>query len=1565
MNQIRLFPDYASRFEALSDFDSGNFTDFPTLGGVAAKIYSDELKVVYPRLALGDVELKIAVISDTSIRHVSQHRYRFVSLVQLMIERLTGLSKMMLKQGEHWLTADDTVFALELLPVNMQEVETITGYGVAEVVTQFKQALANFWGASSALGQSPLSWLARALKSSLYSAALNTHRNPGLSKKQSDLAIAIVLASNRQARLRPPDVAADRAYIVNIDTVRQEQPWLFRLPGLAVLEREEHGQLTLMAYSLERGIEIFESYQAFGLTIASRLDSPLQESAIWSFDEPEDDFFVAVAQTLLDKQLDDISAIVATAQAERWSYLRLNNALTELTQMFNVFTPDERTQFHSISEKLPSWLNLAQPADQLLYTPLLAEESTRQSQNRGHSFLDDVESLPDYARHQLHARILRDHPDAGTLNLDDIEAHELGIDNLQMAWMTDEVMSLVEMSLTYIGGKPPGFLSIRGRNGVELPAWMNADYARQLVSELDIGSAYIALLKRLLIDDEALANTRRQLFKTQLRNQLPMVALEKKIKKQSGLTGPGFRIIQQLMLLDSLTDSDTLVIRPLEFAPYAGAPIDTVNNMFVFGSRHKEQGPFLLYSPFSNEVLREFATWPLLFEAIKQPGELHDQVLEWLPPASRRYYTDGGFDRPHIESVFLEGFLAYLPRDQAALSLRVVRGDHFEFLYNSITLALIQLADKQSISVSERRWIWFKQTAWTLFNGLTFFVSGPWAKAAWLLQVLMSIDTGLQARINNDKTAATQSIVELLFTLALTLLHIGLKFQPKSKLASKVKVAVDEPMFTTPDPQDKRELKSASLEVRPKGSITPHNREEYSRLDFSWFGPGAQMTANQSVSLDTFKTSADLSKATLIDEGPLKGTYTTPGKRWVKIRGAVYRVGREPDGLVVRHDNNILLTGPWLKSDGSGNWDFDLRLRLRGGSPKKTIQGLRAEKELKLQGLEQRKQVLAEQGLAVFKVMSLAADLASNTSRQALIGRFEAEFLKWNDLQNQLMRVLDEMIELGGTETYGQQKVNLLAERARFALRLQKNLEDEHKQLKYLVLTEEFKVQKSEALNSLLSGHPGPYEELVAGLKTTEELERKLLGVSDVMLGALQALKKLEVTHGSSLRRLLHVVDKDPGWRYWNIAYLRTLLELVVKRDGAELLPQEISIIEYFDNSSLPEIVVSQVDVLLGQTLSEVQLVDFFSSALHEYEAATQICRDLETIQSPSFRNEYLPRMIEVLENLKIFAEGHLSSTINTLEAASQAEALPVSGAQASSSTSVQSLPGKPRKVFENDRHQVLVGTVRDPGLAEADQVIDIMNGLTNMKVRSYHNTGRGTWTEIEKSPSPIPLPVPATKDLGKLQVQAYKQLEQVDRIIHSIRSQSKTAQVPVEIEEIFLRHSRAFTDTANSLQKLLVSKESTAQRIPPNREMVVKGLIAELELNAERLKQEGRLVRIEIIKEQPPTAERVDYLSTENEITITKIGSRRYLGKGQHKDFLQEYEIKDKHDKILWYAHFHYDSLESTAQSYTAAHLKTLAQRTLSERAMYAKADSSSAVIGIYRGKIGLALANKLFLNI
>ena len=128
-------------------------------------------------------------------------------------------------------------------------------------------------------------------------------------------------------------------------------------------------------------------------------------------------------------------------------------------------------------------------------------------------------------------------------------------------------------------------------------------------------------------------------------------------------------------------------------------------------------------------------------------------------------------------------------------------------------------------------------------------------------------------------------------------------------------------------------------------------------------------------------------------------------------------------------------------------------------------------------------------------------------------------------------------------------------------------------------------------------------------------------------------------------------------------------------------------------------------------------------------------------------------------------------------------------------------------------------------------------------------------------------------------------------------------------------------------------------------------------------MKQEGRQIRIDMIKEQPPTEERVDYLMTQGEINISRLGARRALSRGPRKDYLQEYEIKDKSGTALWYAHFHYDTQDAAVGSYTAAHLKTLEQRTMSERALYAKARNSRDVIEVYRGKINTALANKLFI--
>jgi len=88
-------------------------------------------------------------------------------------------------------------------------------------------------------------------------------------------------------------------------------------------------------------------------------------------------------------------------------------------------------------------------------------------------------------------------------------------------------------------------------------------------------------------------------------------------------------------------------------------------------------------------------------------------------------------------------------------------------------------------------------------------------------------------------------------------------------------------------------------------------------------------------------------------------------------------------------------------------------------------------------------------------------------------------------------------------------------------------------------------------------------------------------------------------------------------------------------------------------------------------------------------------------------------------------------------------------------------------------------------------------------------------------------------------------------------------------------------------------------------------------------------------------------------------------LSRGQRKDYLQEYAIDDKQGAALWYAHFHYKALDTPAAAFDVAHLKTAAQRRLSEQALYSKAGTSQEVIEVYRAKLDTALAQRLFLSI
>lgn len=64
------------------------------------------------------------------------------------------------------------------------------------------------------------------------------------------------------------------------------------------------------------------------------------------------------------------------------------------------------------------------------------------------------------------------------------------------------------------------------------------------------------------------------------------------------------------------------------------------------------------------------------------------------------------------------------------------------------------------------------------------------------------------------------------------------------------------------------------------------------------------------------------------------------------IRGHSYEVYLADEGVVLINPRDPTQTGPWIRQDATGKWDFDTGMRLRGGGPK-TRRELAAQQALR------------------------------------------------------------------------------------------------------------------------------------------------------------------------------------------------------------------------------------------------------------------------------------------------------------------------------------------------------------------------------------------------------------------------------------------------------------------------------------------------------------------------------------------------------------------------------------------------------------------------------------------
>ncbi|WP_460140637.1 hypothetical protein [Pseudomonas sp. S2_E01] len=189
----------------------------------------------------------------------------------------------------------------------------------------------------------------------------------------------------------------------------------------------------------------------------------------------------------------------------------------------------------------------------------------------------------------------------------------------------------------------------------------------------------------------------------------------------------------------------------------------------------------------------------------------------------------------------------------------------------------------------------------------------------------------------------------------------------------------------------------------------------------------------------------------------------------------------------------------------------------------------------------------------------------------------------------------------------------------------------------------------------------------------------------------------------------------------------------------------------------------------------------------------------------------------------------------------------------------------------------------------------------------------------------------------------------------------NQAGRIPVEIEDMFSQQARRMTEAADAIENALTDLNAT-----DGGQVSAVNLVKQLNDGAASLYEKGRQCRINMIKKQPPTAARVQWLQDQGLVDIVRIPGRTRL-KGQRKDFLEEYEIRERvagdSKGVLWYAHFHYPKPDTPIDGYTAAHLKTVSQRKLGSGFEMKTAPSNNELIEIYRSEISPQLAKALFL--
>ncbi|MDO9346635.1 MAG: hypothetical protein Q7T99_24500 [Pseudomonas sp.] len=1502
-------------------------------------------------------------------------------------------------------------------PIDMQVIAQIIDELPESLYLYFQQALADYWSAIDSHGQSRWQWLGEFLNGQMTATAAG---HSGLTDLQRDMLTVTATWPELLERL-PRSTPTTYVYFIETTLSKDGKEEHLLTPDLLLVRDKQ-----VLLYSVAGVIEPFDSIDAFGESWGSRMQRQFQcDSVTWRRNEPERNVFERQAGLILNQQLEDLAALSFQGQSEEALTLTLDT-LTDPALHFTTVPVPPATQLQTINDQLPEHLAQATADDRFAYLRHSQDMAQVVKQKQGRSFNEGIETIHGFSRDALRKQMQADHadfdPDDVILDFAVAAGYPGGF-----GFIEHVQMSLTELAVKNLAGKPKGTLKLAAKGTKALPDWLNETYllgSAGLIQRVDIGTHYPQKIKEMLLSDTAEARRRERLFTHELKVKLPIQALEYAIRQQYGVTITGYRYVKALMgytPADRVVDGQEIVLRPLGLCRKAGAPPDIVNNFFVIEPRDSHQGPHLLYRPLYDEALHQYSTRQALLDALASPGALQTSVLTWLSDKARAVYDHGGIKEPHI--------IRFLPGDEfvtrekpapATLSIdegaqewlqSQVNGKLLNHLFGSTARALVDVADRESVSNSESRWAVMMEGAWLLFNTLLLpLARGALMLAGWLLVLVSSLQEDLEGLDSDDPTRRELALIDLLLNTAMVLMHGA----TPSERAAK--------------PLPKLEEHDHLLHLKPLRRIAGMPAQpgvaqvRQATVALPGEPPAGGHTALDFIrSIASPKAGANLLKALLAvhvpwpsslpppeASGRLKGLYRI-GDAWhASVGGLLFQVS------VVPGFGDVYLVDPQrahhpgfkLTRNDLGNWRLDRQARLEGGMPRGRITEWKAKRQENLAQLHSEVKRFTQEAVqqsAITKRLYDAALTAEDQMETSMrLVREDWERLRAPQLSPELyFKISERHIQRQQNMKLAQarwrdaaheyqtkarafaeeciqvsEKVTKLMSLDRTAAALQDMLNKLTEQnFQYHVSS--FTFNSTYISNTFSSKLGENYLELL--LRTDVELpEKNTVGYDELINNAklrwdifddqLKSAEQIEVTLENSgpLRERLETYLPGPDdISRANVRWFQliTLNELIIDRTIETDIPAE----RHFGNGLMDRDAATKIlsyhkEVSSVSGYSPSEQIAVLGNVLHELERMENAINSLAEMKSRLLREEYRAPLLELLSEMRSDAEKQVADLIRAEE---KIAPLP-------EPKKAKRPKNANRRVIKTRDNQHLIGELRPSQPDAPGNFVDIKDPITDQPIATYHeHASEGVWVKVVPAApvAPVEPPKPkVTRSLKKITGNARTLIAQKAGIEHTIRAQQKKlenpsereAVTPLDWDDMLTQHANKMDALADEIQR----EHSTASKATE--------LINEYRAESNALKTLAVEARSKGYLKQRPQAFKVAYLWKNKYVDINLLKRRVPLKAG---DFLDEYTVRDKRkiaqgkpyeETILWYAHFHYPSVDTPVQQSTFGHLKTVEDRpyTLKELIERARANNRE-VIYLERAVIKAPLDNDLFFKL